>query len=386
MSRRHNIRNAVRLLAIGLIIGLGSYWIGSRYGERPPRTVEALRLPAATATPTLDAEETENVSIYKQAAPSVANIVTRAVAYDFFYGAVPTEGAGSGFLIDTDGHILTNNHVIDGASTIEVTFGGIDHTTYKASVLGSDTRNDIALLKINLGSHKLVPLTLGDSSGLQVGQRVLAIGNPFGQFSSTLTTGVVSALGRTVQTSDRTFIDQAIQTDAAINRGNSGGPLLNSHGQVIGINSAIFSPTESETTVGIGFAIPINTARRVAEDLITTGHVQMAVLGIQGRALWPELANALNLSTNQGVLIEQVASNGPAAQAGIRGGSRTILAGLQELRIGGDVLTAIDGTPVTNNSDLTILLNRHRPGDTVTATIIRDGKKMNIKVKLGSAQ
>jgi S1-C subfamily serine protease len=386
MSRRHNIRNAVRLLAIGLIIGLGSYWIGSRYGERPPRTVEALRLPAATAAPTLDAEETENVSIYKQAAPSVANIVTRAVAYDFFYGAVPTEGAGSGFLIDTDGHILTNNHVIDGASTIEVTFGGIDHTTYKASVLGADTRNDIALLKINLGSHKLVPLTLGDSSGLQVGQRVLAIGNPFGQFSSTLTTGVVSALGRTVQTSDRTFIDQAIQTDAAINRGNSGGPLLNSHGQVIGINSAIFSPTESETTVGIGFAIPINTARRVAEDLITTGHVQMAVLGIQGRALWPELANALNLSTNQGVLIEQVASNGPAAQAGIRGGSRTILAGLQELRIGGDVLTAIDGTPVTNNSDLTILLNRHRPGDTVTATIIRDGKKMNIKVKLGSAQ
>ena len=386
MSRRHNIRNAVRLLAIGLIIGLGSYWIGSRYCELPPRTVEALRLPAATAAPTLDAEETENVSIYKQAAPSVANIVTRAVAYDFFYGAVPTEGAGSGFLIDTDGHILTNNHVIDGASTIEVTFGGIDHTTYKASVLGADTRNDIALLKINLGSHKLVPLTLGDSSGLQVGQRVLAIGNPFGQFSSTLTTGVVSALGRTVQTSDRTFIDQAIQTDAAINRGNSGGPLLNSHGQVIGINSAIFSPTESETTVGIGFAIPINTARRVAEDLITTGHVQMAVLGIQGRALWPELANALNLSTNQGVLIEQVASNGPAAQAGIRGGSRTILAGLQELRIGGDVLTAIDGTPVTNNSDLTILLNRHRPGDTVTATIIRDGKKMNIKVKLGSAQ
>jgi len=175
----------------------------------------------------------------------VANIVTRAVAYDFFYGAVPTEGAGSGFLIDTDGHILTNNHVIDEASTIEVTFGGIDHTTYKASVLGADTRNDIALLKINLGSHKLVPLTLGDSSGLQVGQRVLAIGNPFGQFSSTLTTGVVSALGRTVQTSDRTFIDQAIQTDAAINRGNSGGPLLNSHGQVIGINSAIFSPTDS---------------------------------------------------------------------------------------------------------------------------------------------
>ncbi len=196
----------------------------------------------------------------------------------------------------------------------------------------------------------------------------------------------MSALGRTVQTSDNTFIDQAIQTDAAINRGNSGGPLLNSHGQVIGINSAIFSPTESETTVGIGFAIPINTARRVAEDLITTGHVQEAYLGIRGRALWPELANALNLPVDQGILIEEVVSNSPAAQAGIRGGSRTILAGLQELRIGGDVLIAIDGTPVTSNTDVTLLLNRHRPGDTVTATILRDGRKMNIKVKLGSAQ
>ncbi len=385
MSRSHNARNAVRLLVIGLIIGLGSYWIGSRYGERPPTTVEALKLPTATA-PTLDAEEAENVAIYKQAAPSVANIVTRAVEINFFYGAVPTEGAGSGFLIDTDGHILTNNHVVDGAQTIEVTFGGPDHTTYKAKLLGADTRNDIALLKIDLGSHKLVPLTLGDSNNLQVGQRVLAIGNPFGQFSSTLTTGVVSALGRTVQTSDNTFIDQAIQTDAAINRGNSGGPLLNSHGQVIGINSAIFSPTESETTVGIGFAIQINTARRVAEDLITTGHVQEAYLGIRGRALWPELANALNLPVDQGILIEEVVSNSPAAQAGIRGGSRTILAGLQELRIGGDVLIAIDGTPVTSNTDVTLLLNRHRPGDTVTATILRDGRKMNIKVKLGSAQ
>src|SRR5690242_10735329 len=330
MSRRHNIRNAVRLLAIGLIIGLGSYWIGSRYGERPPRTVEALRLPAATAAPTLDAEETENVSIYKQATASVANIVTRAVAYDCFYSAVPTEGDGSGFMIDDEGHILTNNHVVNRASTIEVTFGGVDHTTYKASVLGADTRNDIALLKINLGSHKLVPLTLGDSSGLQVGQRVLAIGNPFGRFSSTLTTGVVSALGRTVQTSDTTFIDQAIQTDASINRGNSGGPLLNSHGEVIGINSAIYSP--SETSAGIGFAIPINTARRVAEDLITHGRVLRAVIGADGRALWPELAEALNIPVKQGMLIERVAPGGPAAQAGIRGGMRTVLAGMQELR------------------------------------------------------
>lgn len=384
MLQPSNGRNALRLLVIGLIIGLGSYWIGSHYGQRPPTTVEALRLPATTGASALDATETENVRIYKQAAPSVANIATRAVEYDFFYGAVPTEGAGSGFLIDDQGHILTNNHVVDGAQQIEVTFGGPDQTRYKAKLLGADTRNDIALLKIDLGSHKLVPLTLGDSASLQVGQRVLAIGNPFGQFSSTLTTGVVSALGRTVQTSETTLIDQAIQTDASINRGNSGGPLLNSHGEVIGINSAIFSPTESETSVGIGFAIPINTARRVAEDLISTGHVQQATFGVDGRALWPELANALNLSTAQGILIERVVPNGPAAQAGIHGGTRTVLAGLQQLRIGGDVLLAIDNTRITSNSDLTLLLNRHRPGDTVTATILRNGKQMNVQVKLGS--
>jgi putative serine protease PepD len=191
----------------------------------------------------------------------------------------------------------------------------------------------------------------------------------------------VSALGRTVQTGDTTFIDQAIQTDAAINRGNSGGPLLDSRGQVIGIDSAIFSPTE--TSAGIGFAIPVNTARRVAEDLITQGHVRLATFGVEGRALWPELSDALNLPVKQGILIERVVPNGPAAEAGIRGGSRSVLAGLQELRIGGDVLITVDGTDVTSTSDLTLLLSRHRPGDTVTATIIRDGKKMELKVKLG---
>jgi S1-C subfamily serine protease len=380
MLQPQNGRNALRLVVIGLIIGLGSYWVGSRYGQKPPTTVEALRTPAEATAANLEPIEAENVRIYRQAAPAVANIVTRAVEYDFFYGAVPTEGAGSGFLIDTDGHILTNNHVVDGAQTIEVTFGGADQTRYKAKFIGADTRNDIALIKIDPAGHKLTPLTLGDSTGLQVGQRVLAIGNPFG-FQSTLTTGVVSALGRTVQTGDTTFIDQAIQTDAAINRGNSGGPLLDSRGQVIGIDSAIFSPTE--TSAGIGFAIPVNTARRVAEDLITQGHVRLATFGVEGRALWPELSDALNLPVKQGILIERVVPNGPAAEAGIRGGSRSVLAGLQELRIGGDVLITVDGTDVTSTSDLTLLLNRHRPGDTVTATIIRDGKKMEIKVKLG---
>ena len=381
-NNTHNsARNSIRLLVIGLIIGLGAYWLGSRYGGHPPTNVQAVRLATDTAPSALDALETENVRIYKQAAPSVANIVTREVEYDFFYNPVPVEGAGSGFLIDTAGHILTNNHVVQGAETIEVTFGG-DQERYKAKFIGADTRNDIALIQVDTRGHKLPPLALGDSRNLLVGQRVLAIGNPFG-FQSTLTTGVVSALGRTVQTGDTTFIDEAIQTDASINPGNSGGPLLNSHGDVIGINTAIHSPTGA--AAGIGFAIPINTARGVAEDLISEGRVRRAVLGIAGRPLWPELADALGIPTKQGFLIEQVVAGGPAAQAGVRGGTQSVRAGLQELLVGGDVLLAIDGKEINSQTDLTLVLNRSRPGDTVTLTILRGGKKMNIPVKLGQS-
>jgi putative serine protease PepD len=186
-----------------------------------------------------------------------------------------------------------------------------------------------------------------------------------------------------VQTGENTFIDEAIQTDASINRGNSGGPLLNSRGEVIGINSAIYAP--SGTNAGIGFAIPINTARRAADDLIATGHVRHASLGAEGRAIWPNLADALNLGAQQGILIERVTPGGPAAQAGIRGGTRSVLAGLQELRIGGDVLVAINGKELNSQMDLNLMLNRAWPGDTVTLTIVRDGKKMDIPVKLGDS-
>ncbi|HWZ54410.1 MAG TPA: trypsin-like peptidase domain-containing protein [Candidatus Acidoferrales bacterium] len=378
MTTGNNDRSALRLLAIGLIIGLGAYWAGSRYGKPSPRSVDALRLPASASDNTLDAFEAENVRIYKQASPAVANVVTRTVEYDFFFNPVPVEGAGSGFVIDTDGHILTNYHVIQGAQTIEVTLG--DRSRFKAKLIGVDTRNDLALIKIDPGTRTLSTLPLGDSRNLLVGQRVLAIGNPFG-FQSTLTTGVVSSLGRTVQTGENTFIDEAIQTDAAINRGNSGGPLLNSHGEVIGINSAIYAPTG--TTAGIGFAIPVNTARRVAEDLIKTGRVRRATLGIEGRGLWPGLAEALKLSVQQGILVERVTPGGPAAQAGIRGGTRSMIAGLQELRVGGDVLVAWDDKPLASQMDLSLLLNRAWPGDSVTLTLIRDGKKITVPVKLG---
>lgn len=383
MARSGNLRRSIRLLTIGLIIGLGAYWLGSRYGQRNPESVDALRAPLGEIqgpppNVKLDPTEAENVRIYRISSPAVANIVTRTVEYDFFYNPVPVEGAGSGFLIDGAGHILTNNHVIEGAQTIEVTLG--DQSRYKAKLIGTDTRNDIALIQIDSKGRKITPLPLGDSRNLLVGQRVLAIGNPFG-FQSTLTTGIVSSLGRTVQTSDTTFIDDAIQTDAAINRGNSGGPLMNSQGEVIGINSAIFSP--SGTTAGIGFAIPINTAKRVANELITQGRVRRAVLGIEGRAIWPDLAQALSLPVQQGLLVERSVLGGPAAKAGIRGGNRSVLAGLQELRIGGDVLIAVNGKAITNQNDLNLMLNRAQPGDVVTLTIVRDGKKMNVPVTLG---
>jgi S1-C subfamily serine protease len=382
MAQSQNQRRAVRLLGLGLIIGLGAYWAGARYGQHAPGSVQAVPagLPADEGPTALDPTEAQNVRIYKQASPAIANIVTRAVQYDFFFDAVPVEGAGSGFVIDTEGHILTNYHVVQGAETIEVTLG--DQSRYKAKYIGADTRNDIALIQIDPAGKKITALPLGDSRNLLVGQRVLAIGNPFG-FQSTLTTGVVSSLGRTVQTSESTFIDEAIQTDAAINRGNSGGPLLNSRGEVIGINSAIYAPTG--TTAGIGFAIPINTARRAAEDLIARGRVRHATLGAEGRAIWPGLADALHLGVQQGILIERVVPGGPAAQAGVRGGTRSVLAGLQELRIGGDVLVAVNGKELVSQMDLNLLLNRAWPGDTVTLTIVRDGKKMDVPVKLGDS-
>jgi len=379
MRHARSAGNVVRLVALGLLITLCGYWAGARWGPRQAPSTEALPLALQTSSPGgLTTEEATNVRVYRQAAPAVANIVTRAVEYDFFFNPVPVAGAGSGFLIDSRGYILTNFHVVQDAQTIEVTLG--DQTRYPAKFIGADQRNDVALVKIEPRGGKLATLPMGDSAALQVGQRVLAIGNPFG-FQSTLTTGVVSALGRTVQTSQTTFIDEAIQTDAAINQGNSGGPLLNSHGEVIGINSAIFTP--SGTTAGIGFAIPINTAKLIAQDLINTGRVHRALLGVEVRALWPGLAEALDLPVAEGLLIERVTSGGPAERAGLRGGSRIAAAGMRKILIGGDVLVAVDGQKMASQLDLNLFMNRKRPGDAVSATIYRGQQKMDISVTLG---
>jgi S1-C subfamily serine protease len=378
--------NVLRLTVAAIVLIAGAYWAGGRWGERQPRKVEALPMatPASLTTEisprdsALTDDESINVRVYREASGAVANILTKATEYDFFMDPVPVEGAGSGFVIDTRGYILTNFHVVQEAQSIEVVLG--DQTRYPAKFIGADQRNDVAMIKIEPKGKPLVALPLGDSAKLQVGQKVLAIGNPFG-FQSTLTTGVVSALGRTVQTSQTTYIDEAIQTDAAINRGNSGGPLINSHGEVIGINSAIYTP--SGTTAGIGFAIPVNTAKRIAHDLITEGRVRQAFLGAQTLEVGGWLAEALDLPVKDGLLVEEVTRGGPAAEAGLHGGDRAAMAGMRRIMTGGDLIVAIDGQKIANQFDLNVALNRKRPGDTVAVTVYRGGKKMDVSVKLG---
>jgi S1-C subfamily serine protease len=350
-----------------------------RLGEKP---IVAASLKADSQhAEKLTEDESINVRIYRQASPAVANILTKATEYDFFMDPVPVEGAGSGFVFDPRGYILTNFHVVAGAQSIEVVLG--DKTRFPAKFVGADQRNDVALIKIDPKDKQLTALTLGDSSTLLVGQKVLAIGDPFG-FQTTLTTGVVSALGRTVQTSETTFIDEAIQTDASINRGNSGGPLINTHGEVIGINSAIYTP--SGTAAGIGFAIPINTAKLIANDLISEGKVRRAYLGVQTLELTGWLAEALDLPVREGLLVEQTTKNSPAAAAGVKGGDRAAQAGMRRIYIGGDVIVGLDGQKVANQFDMNVILNRKRPGDSVTVTVYRGAKKMDIAVKLGERE
>src|SRR5271156_4705774 len=399
-----------RLILACAVLLLGAYWAGARWGQRQPVNVGAGNVGAeprgGSAIPTspgngggnvannagansdrsssiaardaaLTEDEANNVRVYRQASPAVANVLTKATEYDFFMDPVPVEGAGSGFVIDERGYILTNFHVVQEAQSIEVVLG--DQTRFPGKFVGADQRNDVALVKIDPKGKHLVVLPLGDSTALQVGQKVLAIGNPFG-FQSTLTTGVVSALGRSVQTSQTTLIDEAIQTDAAINRGNSGGPLINSHGEVIGINSAIYTP--SGTTAGIGFAIPINTAKAIAHDLMTDGRVHTAFLGVETLPVGGYLAGALDLPVKEGLLVETVTPNGPAAKAGIRGGDRSAQAGMRRIYIGGDIIVAINDQKIANQFDVNIQLNHKRPGDTVNIALYRGGKKITVPVTL----
>ena len=327
----------------------------------------------------LDVVERRVIDVYERVAPSVVSITTQVLRRGFFF-EIPEEGAGSGFILDQTGHILTNYHVVDGAEEIDVSIN--DDYVVAATVVGVDPRNDIAVLKVEAPAEILVPVELGTSSALKVGQRAIAIGNPFGQFGRTLTIGVISALGRTMEGSDGRTITGIIQTDAAINRGNSGGPLLDSSGRVIGINTAIFSPTG--TNVGVGFAVPVNTLKRLLPDLLALGRYRHPWLGVRyAYELKAALATSLDLSTTQGLLIVQLYQDSPLEQAGVRGAQQETIVGNQQVYVGGDILTAIDGNAVETLDGMeTLLEDNYTVGDQVTVTLIRDGQQVNLTVEL----
>jgi S1-C subfamily serine protease len=338
----------------------------------------------ADAAPAFDTEEQQNIAVYKRALPSVVNITSTALACcDFFFRPVPEQGQGSGFILDKQGHILTNNHVIDNAQAIEVTLS--NKRKYKATLINVDRNHDIALLQIH-DVPDLQPAVLADSTNLVVGQRVYAIGNPFG-FSGTMTRGIISAI-RSVAMPSGNKIEDAIQTDASVNPGNSGGPLLNSRGEVIGITTMIATnPNGSaDQSAGIGFAIPIATAKTVLSDFEKFGHARRPSLDIVTFPIGPDIAQQIGLPADYGILIERVLPDGAAAKAGLRGGNQVAYNGNQQVMLGGDLIVGFDGQSVTTPQDLSNAMNAHHAGDTVTLTVFRGRERLNIKVVLSDAK
>jgi S1-C subfamily serine protease len=336
-------------------------------------------LTQASAAPAYDTEEQQNIAVYKKALPSVVNITSTAVAFDFFYGPVPQQGQGSGFILDKQGHILTNNHVIDNAQRVEVTLS--DKHKYKATVVGVDKGHDLALLLIN-NAPNLQPATLAESQNLTVGQRVYALGNPFG-LSGTMTRGIISAI-RSIRGPNNNPIEDAIQTDAAVNPGNSGGPLLNSRGEVIGITTLIANNGADQSS-GIGFAIPVNTAKAVIADFAKYGRVRRPSLDISTLEIGPEVAEQIGLPADYGLLIERVLPGGASEKAGLHGGTQRAYQGNMPVMLGGDLIVAMDGQEIANAQDLSAAMNSHKAGDEVTLTVFRGRKRMDVKVKLNDA-
>ncbi len=340
-------------------------------------------LTEASAAPAFDAEEQQNIAVYKKALPSVVNITSTAMAYDFFYRPVPQQGQGSGFILDKEGHILTNNHVIDNAQLVEVTLA--DKKKYKATVVGVDRNHDLALLQIKDAAN-LTPAVLAESTNLVVGQRVYAIGNPFG-FSGTMTRGIISAI-RSVAMPSGNKIEDAIQTDASVNPGNSGGPLLNSRGEVIGITTLIASNPNggADQSAGIGFAIPIETAKAVIADFQKYGRARRPSLDIVTLPIGPDIAEQIGLPADYGILIERVLPGGAAERAGLRGGTQQAYMGNTPVMLGGDLIVAADGQEITTPQDLSNAMNSHHAGDTIVLMVFRGRQRMTVKVTLSDAK
>jgi putative serine protease PepD len=340
--------------------------------------------PVAIADPTVATDEQNNIEIYRAFSPGVVNI-TNTVYQEGYWGVFPSEGTGSGSIIDDKGDILTNFHVVQNATKLEVQ---IENDKYPATVVGTDRDNDLAVIKVEVPrGHRFTTVTLGSSSGLQVGQKVLAIGNPFG-LQRTLTTGIISGLERPLRDPvSRRTIQGAIQTDASINPGNSGGPLLNSKGEMIGINTAIYSTSGSNGqqggSIGIGFAVPVDIAKKIIPDLLSKGYVSRPWLGITTMPLDRRIARAMDLAVEQGLIVGDVSRGSGAAAAGLRGAvvRESIWGGVVLQQIG-DVVLTVAGQKVTNTDELQNALQDKKPGQSVDVEILRAGSKLTVPVRL----
>jgi S1-C subfamily serine protease len=369
--------------ALGAGVSIGAVEVFGLGGGTTTTIVEQAPLTGTTTTAS-DSGLTAR-DIYKRDAPGVVFIraeVVQKTSSPFDFG-MPSEqrgeATGSGFLIDKTGTILTNAHVVDGATKVTAQFA--DHKTVGAKVVGRDESTDLAVLKVDPVGLDLHPLALGDSGTVQVGDPTIAIGNPFG-LERTLTTGVVSALQRRIQAPNGFSIDDVIQTDAAINPGNSGGPLLDGAGRVIGINSQIETGGGGNGNVGIGFAVPINTAKKIIPQLQKAGKVDRGYLGVDTWSVDAKLKD-LNLPVSEGALVQTVQPGSPADKAGIRGGNIVASLDGEQIKLGGDIITAVDGRKVRSNDDLTNLIATRKKGDEVKLTVVRQGKEQDIAVTLG---
>jgi S1-C subfamily serine protease len=375
----------------GLVVAVvGLITIAAGVGDSGGGTTTTV---ASPLTAPIDAKEEKNTNvvnqIYKADGNGVAFIESQLEPQESVFnpfGEPEAESGGtatgSGFVIDNEGHILTNNHVIEGASKVEVKLGESEKE-YEAEVVGADPGTDIALLKVEAPAKELHPLTLGHSSEVEVGDPVVAIGNPFG-LDRTVTSGIVSALQRQIQAPNGFSINHVIQTDAAINPGNSGGPLIDAGGEVIGINSQIATGGGGDGNVGIGFAIPIDTIRAEINQLETKGEVEHAFLGISGGTITSELAKALNLPVSEGVIVQQVVKGGPADKAGLEAGSTSATINGQEVRLGGDIITEANGKPVKGMEQLVEVIQDSKPGDKLELQVLHDGKEKSVDVTLGT--
>jgi S1-C subfamily serine protease len=336
----------------------------------------------ASAAGGYSTDEQNNIDIYKSSRDATVSITSVVYHEDFFWGVSEGQGAGSGFIVHPDGQILTNFHVVSGTAQLTVTLP-TDKKPYKAKILATDPRSDLALIKID-APRKLPALRLGDSDSLVVGQKVLAIGNPFGLFGGTLTTGVVSALDRSIKAEDQRQMEGMIQTDAAINPGNSGGPLLDSRGNVIGINTMIFG---QQGNIGLGFALPINHAKDMLDEYTKTGHISRpAQLGIYAPYFSGELAEALDLPSSGGLLVQRVQPGSAAGLAGIHGPNRMVIVGNYRVGVGGDLIVAVEGKPVESEETLRSALNHKKGTDTLGLTVYRNGRNQLVKIQLQEAR